>query len=294
MLQLLRYAMYGAVVTVALVVASSTAMAQKAPPAKAASNAKPTIIMVHGAFADGSSWDKVVPLLQAKGYNVVAVHQPMLSADDDVAAVKRAIEAAPGKVILVGHSYGGYVITEAGANDKVAGLVYVAAFAPDANESITSIGKSLPQPEWQKTMIVDSGGFATLPVESVMKNFAQDLPAAEQRVIAVKQGPIPVKAFDATVTNPAWKGRPVWYIRSAQDRMIDPKGQAMMAQRMKAKTTNLEASHVAMLSKPKQVAAVILQAAEQAPDEASRQSAQLGERVDDQRPRSTPADNNAR
>ena len=237
---------------------SGPAMADPAPAAPAAAPVvAKTIVLVHGAFADGSSWDKVVPLLQAKGYTVVAVQNPLSSLADDVAATKRAVDAATGPVLLVGHSWGGVVISEAGNNDKVAGLVYVAAFALDAGESVSDLGKGKPAPAWQSTLKVDSGGFAWLPAETV----AKDLPAAEQKAIAVKQGPIAVKAFDDKVKTPAWKTKPSWYIVADQDHMIDPQGEAMMAKRANATTTTLKGSHVIMVSKPKDVAAVILAAA---------------------------------
>jgi pimeloyl-ACP methyl ester carboxylesterase len=245
----------------ALLVASLPAMAEPpAPPAAAATPAK-SIILVHGAFADGSSWSKVIPALQAKGFNVVAVQNPLSSLADDVAATKRAIEAAPGPVILVGHSWGGVVITEAGNNDKVAGLVYVAAFAPDAGESVNDLGKGKPAPSWLATLKVDSGGFAWLPAETVAKDFAQDVSAADAKLIAVTQGPVATKAFDDKVKTAAWKTKPSWYIVADQDHMIDPQGQAAMAKRAGATTTTLKGSHVIMVSKPKEVAAVILTAA---------------------------------
>ena len=140
-------------VVVASLSGSSAALAEPAaskPPAK-------TIVLVHGAFADGSSWDKVVPLLLAKGYNVVAVHQPLTGAAEDIAATRRAIDAAPGDVVLVGHSYAGLVITEAGNDEKVVALVYVAAFGPEAGESINDIGKGKPAPAWQSALTVRQG-----------------------------------------------------------------------------------------------------------------------------------------
>lgn len=229
-------------------------------PAQAAKPAK-TIVLVHGAFADGSSWDRVVPLLQAKGYGVVAVHEPLTSLADDVAATKRVISAQPGEVILVGHSYGGAVISEAGNDPKVVGLVYVAAFAPDSKESINDLGKGQPKPPWLGQLQVDSGGFARLPAEAVEREFAQDLPAAESNLIAVKQGPIAVRCFDDKVTTAAWRVKSAWYVRAANDHMIDPRAQAFMAGRIKAKVTSIDASHVVMLSKARQVANVILEAA---------------------------------
>jgi pimeloyl-ACP methyl ester carboxylesterase len=218
-------------------------------------------VLVHGAFADGSSWDKVVPILLAKGYNVVAVHEPLSSLADDVAATKRAIDSQPGDVILVGHSYGGAVITEAGNNPKVVGLVYVAAFGPDAGESINDLGKGKPPPPWQSALKVDAGGFAWLPPEVVAKDFAPDTTPAEKKLIGVKQGPIATKCFDDKVKTAAWKTKPAWYLRASDDQMIDPAAQALMATRMKAMVTSVKSSHVPMVSKPRDVAAVILTAA---------------------------------
>ena len=231
-----------------------------AAPAAIADGPKKAIVLVHGAWADGSSWDKVIPLLTAKGYDVVAVHQPLSSLADDVAAVKRVIHAQPGDVLLVGHSYGGVVITEAGNDVKVKGLVYVAAFGPDANESVNDLGKGGPPPDWAKTMKVEDG-YSVLSAEAVAKDFAQDLPQADQRILSSKQGWTAMKAFDGKPSSAAWKSRPSWYVVASQDRMIPPAAEQQMAKRMNAKVIALSASHVVMLSHPKEVAAVILEAA---------------------------------
>jgi pimeloyl-ACP methyl ester carboxylesterase len=220
-----------------------------------------SIVLVHGAFADGTSWAKVIPLLAAKGYTVVAVQNPLSSLADDVAATRRAMEGVPGPVILVGHSWGGVVITEAGNDAKVAGLVYVAAFGPDEGESVNGLGKGKPAPPWAAALQVDSGGFARLPAEIVAKDFAQDVSPAEAKLIAATQGPVAVKCFDEAVKKAAWKSKPSWYVRSEKDHMIDPAAQEFMAKRMKASLTSLKTSHVPMVSRPKDVAAVILAAA---------------------------------
>lgn len=219
-----------------------------------------TVVLVHGAFADGSSWEKVIPLLQAKGLNVVAVQSPLTSLANDVDAVKRAIEAAPGQVILVGHSWGGTVITQAGNNEKVTALVYVAAFAPSRDQSVNDMLKGYPKPEWLGSVKVDSGGFLTLSPEAVGNFFAQDLPAAKIRTMAVTQGPISAKAFDDKVTEAAWGSKPSWYIVGAQDRIIGAEFEKLMAKNIGATTTVLQSSHVPMLSKPKEVADVIFAA----------------------------------
>ena len=248
----------------ALLLASLTTtvtQAQSASPEGKGGRAPVSIVLVHGAWADGSSWDKVIPLLQAKGYNVVAVHDPLSSLADDVATVKRAIHSQPGAVLLVGHSYGGLVITEAGADDKVKGLVYVAAFGLDGNETINGLGKGQPPPPWQKELKVDEGGFSYFTPSGIAENFAQDLKPTEQKALTATQGWTSMKVFDAHPGVVAWKTKPSWYIRAAQDRMIPPPAEEMMGKRMKAKLTSLDASHVVMLSKPKEVAAVILEAA---------------------------------
>src|SRR5216110_109090 len=154
------------------------------------------IVIVHGAWADGSSWSKVIPLLEAKGLHVVAVQNPLTSLADDVAATQRAIDAQKGPVILVGHSWGGTVITEAGASDKVAALVYVAAFAPDVGESSNDLGKAAPPPPGFSSVYSDPAGYLYLTPEGVAHDFAWDLPAAKTEVMAVTQGPIFGKAFD--------------------------------------------------------------------------------------------------
>ncbi len=220
-----------------------------------------TIVLVHGAFADGSSWDRVAPLLEAKGYRVVAVHQPLSSLEADVAATRRAIELAPGPVLLVGHSYGGFVITEAGTSDKITGLVYIAAFAPENGESINDLFKGKPAPAWVQTAVIDSAGFAWLPRTTVASEFAQDLSRADIDLLTTKQGPFAMRNFDDHITTAAWHNKPSWFIRPEQDHMIDPAAQEMMAKRAGAKLTNLRSSHVVMLSHPKEVAAVILTAA---------------------------------
>jgi pimeloyl-ACP methyl ester carboxylesterase len=205
--------------------------------AAAAGKPQKTVVLVHGAFADGSSWEKVIPLLQAKGLKVVAVQNPLTSLADDVAATKRAIEAQSGPVILVGHSWGGTVITEAGAHDKVAALVYVAAFAPDAGQSSNDLGKDGPPAPGLANIRPDSAGFLSLTLETVARDFAQDLPAAQTAVMAVTQGPISGKNFDERVTNAAWKSKPSWYIVAEKDRMIQPDLQRAMAKKINARTT---------------------------------------------------------
>ena len=249
----------------ASLIAAAIASGVTLVPAQAATpveqNPDTTVVLVHGAFADGSSWDKVIPLLQAKGLKVVAVQNPLTSLADDVAAAQRVIDAQTGRVVLVGHSWGGTVITEAGTSDKVKALVYVAAFAPSEGEASGELGKDYPTPPGIATLTADAAGFLYLPAESLRVNFAQDLPAAQTRLMAATQGPIQGKAFADKTTVAAWKNKPSYYIVAGKDRMIAPELQQAFAKKINGATTVLQTSHVPMLSQPKQVAEVILAAA---------------------------------
>ena len=241
--------------------ASAVLAAFAAAPARAEKAADDTtVVLVHGAFADGSSWDKVIPLLQAKGVKVVSVQNPLSSLADDVVAAQRVIDAQTGKVVLVGHSWGGAVITQAGTSDKVKALVYVAAFALSEGESLGSSGKNYPTPAGVPTLQEGPAGFVSLPVESYAANFAQDLPAATTKVLAATQGLFPAKNFAEPVTVAAWKNKPNYYIVAGKDRMIDPGLQRDFAKKISAVTTTVQTSHVPMVSQPKQVAEVILAA----------------------------------
>ena len=219
------------------------------------------VVLVHGAFADGSSWSKVIPLLQAKGLHVTSVAIPLTSFTDDVAATKRAIAAEDGPVILVGHSYGGVVITETGNDPKVVGLVYVAAFAPDTNQSITEISKPFPPPPGLNMVKPLTDGFILLTPEGIETAFAQDLTKEEKALILAVQPQTAGAIFGAKPTGAAWHDKPTWYIVSGNDRMIAPEQEKSMAKQMNATTTVLPSSHVAMLSHPREVAKVIEDAA---------------------------------
>lgn len=220
---------------------------------------KPTIIFVHGLWADGSCWSKVIPSLLEKGYKVISVQNPTTSLEDDVAATQRAIKLAGGDVILVGHSWGGFVITEAGNDPHVKALVYVAAYAPESGETVPSVSAKASQTKLTD-YIINTDGFVTLSMDGVTKAFTNGLPADEQSMIYAVQQPCNTKVFDGVATNIAWKTKPSWYIVSANDQTISPDLERMMAARAKAKTTTLETPHVAMLAKPKEVLAVILDA----------------------------------
>ncbi|MYM69487.1 alpha/beta fold hydrolase [Pseudoduganella sp. FT55W] len=236
---------------------AATAFAHAAAPAN-----DTTIVLVHGAFADGSSWEKVIPLLHAKGYKVVAVQNPLSSLADDVTATQRVVDAQTGKVVLVGHSWGGTVITQAGTSDKIKALVYVAAFAPSEGEATGNLGKDYAVPPGIATLQVDATGYAWLPADSVAKNFAQDVSPATASLIYATQGPIALKAFGETTTVAAWKNKPSYYIAASKDRMIAPELQQAFAKKINATTTTLATSHVPMVSQPAKVAEVIIAAAQ--------------------------------
>ena len=229
-----------------------------------AQSAKPTVVLVHGAWADGSSWAKVIPLLEKAGLNAVAVQNPLTSFEDDLAATKRAIALQNGPVILVGHSWGGVVITEAGADPKVAGLVYVAAFAPDVGEAVGDLGKEFPPAPGGAEIRPDASGYLTMTPKGVFEYFAQDVKPAEKKLILATQGATNSALFGAKVANAAWKTKPTWYVVAANDRMIQPDLERKFAKAMKAKTVELPTSHVAMVSRPEEVAKLIIEAAKAA------------------------------
>jgi pimeloyl-ACP methyl ester carboxylesterase len=219
------------------------------------------VVLVHGAWADGSSWSKVIVLLQAKGYNVTAVQNPLTSFKEDVDAAKRAIAAQDGPLILVGHSYGGVVVTEAGNDSKVAALVYVAAFAPDAGQSILDISKDYPKPAGLEKIVPQPDGFLLLSPDGIETAFAQDLDPEGKRLLTAVQTPTHGSLFAAQPTQAAWRSKPSWYVVATNDHMIAPEQEADMAKRMGATTTVLSSSHVAMLAHPEDVAKVIADAA---------------------------------
>ena len=229
-----------------------------APAARAAGG---TIVLVHGAFADGSSWSKVIPLLEARGLKVIAVQLPMTSLADDVAATDRAIDRAAGPVTLVGHSWGGTVITQAGVSDKVKALVYVAAFANQIGTNDQDLVKDYPAAPGGTEIVADQAGFAHLSDAGIVKHFAPDLPPAEQKLIAATQGPIRAGNFGERATAAAWSVKPSWYIVAENDHMIPPAAEQAMANAIKAHTTTVKSSHVVMLAHPEAVAKVIEAAA---------------------------------
>lgn len=218
------------------------------------------VILVHGAWADGSSWSKVIVLLERRGFHVTAVQLSLTSVAEDVATLQRAIDLESGPILLVGHSYAGVVITEAGNDPKVNGLVYVSAYAPDAGQSVFSLNALLPETPVNQEIIVNAG-FLSLTQEGIRADFAQDLPETEKQTLAVTQGPVAAVAFGTPATTPAWYRKPSWYMIASQDRVISPQLEAMMAQTINAETITVHSSHVIMLSRPEAVADFITHAA---------------------------------
>jgi pimeloyl-ACP methyl ester carboxylesterase len=223
---------------------------------------KPVIVLVHGAFADGSSWAKVIPILESDGYSVIAVQNPLTSLEDDVATTKRVIEAQKGPFVVVGHSYGGAVITAAAAGSaNVKALVYVAAFAPDADEVLETPGKRFSPPPLSAALVPDAAGFLYIDRAKFHDAFCRDLPAADARVMAATQKPVNGSVFTASVPGGAWRSIPSWYVVASEDRAINPELERFYAKRIGATTTEIRSSHVPFLSHPSEVAKVIAAAA---------------------------------
>jgi pimeloyl-ACP methyl ester carboxylesterase len=239
---------------------SSEAAPVAATPAAPAPAAPVTAILVHGAWADGSSWSRVTPLLQARGIHVVSVQLRRASLAEDAAIVQRAVEAQAGKVVLVGHSYGGAAITEGGNDAKVGALVYVAAFAPGDGESINDLVSPYPAGAWQAGLVPDSAGNLSLSSAAYTTYFAADLPKDEAAVLATSQGPIFAHVLQDKVTNAAWKNKPAYWALSANDQIIPADFQQGEAARIKAKVTTISGGHTELLSHPQEVAGVILDA----------------------------------
>lgn len=227
---------------------------------------QPSVVIVHGAFADGSDWAKVVPLLQAEGIKVTVVQNPLTSLADDVAATQRVLNNQDNGVVLVGHSWGGTVISQVGTDQKVRGLVYVAAFAPDAGQASKDLGKDFPAPPGVKDIAADKNGFLYMTRQGMATGFAQDLPTAQTDIMTATQGPIRASAFGDMTSVAAWKGKPSWYVVAREDRMIQPDLQRAFAKKIGAQVTEVEASHVPQQSRPADVAKVIIQAVHKTQD----------------------------
>jgi pimeloyl-ACP methyl ester carboxylesterase len=217
------------------------------------------IVLVHGFFADGSGWQGVAKILTRDGYNVAVVQEPETSFAEDVKVTTRAIDTFDGKSILVGHSYGGMVITEAGVNPKVAGLVYVSAFQPDAGESLLNLVKKMPPPS--ESIKATADGYLYVDQALFHADFAADLPAADARFMAMSQVMPTVQTAGAPATQIAWKTKPSWAVITTADRTVNPELQRFMAARAGSKVVEINGSHVAFIAHPEAVAKVIEQAA---------------------------------
>jgi len=226
-----------------------------------ADSATPAVVLVHGGFVDGSGWEGVYKVLRADGYSVSIVQNPTLSLFDDVAATKRIIGRQQGPVILVGHSYGGVVITEAGNHPNVAGLVYVAAFAPDKGESVATLIKDPPPGAPVPPILPPQDGFLFLDREKFAASFAADVDQDKAEFMADSQVPWGVEALSGTISVPAWKSKPSWYLIATDDRIIPPPAQQFMSKRAGSTVVEVKGSHSVYVSNPQEVAALIETAA---------------------------------
>ncbi|MGH8612128.1 MAG: alpha/beta fold hydrolase [Gammaproteobacteria bacterium] len=221
-----------------------------------------TIVLVHGGFVDGSGWEGVYNILRKYGYSVAIVQNPTISLADDVAATKRVIAAQNGPVILVGHSYGGAVITEVGNDPRVVGLVYVTAFAPDKGESVSTLIKDPPPGAPVPPILPPQDGYLLLDKTKFPASFAADVDAEKAAFMADSQVPWGVGALDGTIGEPAWKTRPSWYLVATDDKMIPPPAQRFMAERAGSTVVEVAGSHAIYVSQPNAVAALIEKAAQ--------------------------------
>jgi pimeloyl-ACP methyl ester carboxylesterase len=244
-----------AAVLTAAVGFSSATYADAVAPVKARN-----VVLVHGAYADGSSWSEVIPLLQEAGLHVTSVQNPLTSFADDVDATKRILALQDGPTVLVGHSYAGMVISETGVDPKVTALVYVAARAPDAGEDYPALAAKFPAPA-ASNGLVHQGGFAELSEDAFVHYFAGDLPVAKARVLYAVQGRISDTLFAAKTTHAAWRSKPSWYAVSKHDEATSPDLERFLAKRMNATTVELASSHVSLIPHPHEIANLILQAA---------------------------------
>ena len=220
----------------------------------------PTVVLVHGGFVDGAGWEGVYNILKKDGHNVSIVQNPTTSLADDVAATRLVIARAQGPVVLVGHSYGGVVVSEAGSDQKVAGLVYIAAFVPDKGESVESLIKNPPPGAPVPPILPPENGYLFLDKAKFRASFAADVDEAKAAFLADSQVPWGVGALSGAVSEPAWRSKPSWYLVATEDKMIPPPAQRQMATRAGATVTEAAGSHAIYISKPEAVAALIAKA----------------------------------
>jgi pimeloyl-ACP methyl ester carboxylesterase len=224
-------------------------------------SALPAIVLVHGGFVDGSGWEDVYKILKKDGYSVSIVQNPTVSLADDVAVTKRAIAAQSRPVVLVGHSYGGVVITEAGNDPRVAGLVYIAAFAADKGESVASLIKDPPPGAATPPILLPQDGFLFLDANKFAASFAADVPKDKADFMAQSQVPWGLDALNGSVTEPAWRNKPSWYLVASDDKMVPPPAQRLMSKRAGSTVVEVKGSHAVYVSRPDAVAAFIEKAA---------------------------------
>ena len=240
--------------------AFAATLALGTPLAASAATAR-NVVLVPGAFTDKSSWDQVAHLLRKKGFKVTEVDIPLTSLDADIKATRQVLDAQKGATVLVGHSWGGVVIGEAGDAPKVKALVYVAAFAPNKGESVQALSSSGPAAEGLKAVHPDANGFLSVDPAAFPHVFVGDIPAAQGEALAARQRPISAAAFGAVATVAAWTVKPTYYAISANDLMVPPQAEAFFAKRMNATTVTLQSSHASPVSHPKEVAKLIEEAA---------------------------------
>jgi len=219
------------------------------------------IVLVHGGFVDGAGWESVYKILKKEGYDVSIVQNPTISLAGDVAVTKRVLAGQDGPAILVGHSYGGAVITQAGNDPKVAGLVYITAFAPDKGESVASLIKNPPPGTPVPPILPPQDGFLLLDKAKFPASFAGDVEPGKAAFMADSQVPWGVEAFSGTISEPAWKSKPSWYLIVTDDKMIPPDAQRFMSKRAGSTVVEVKGSHAIYVSQPEAVAALIEQAA---------------------------------
>ena len=241
--------------TAATSLLSRSAFAQSAPKAK-------NVVLVHGLFADGSCWSEVIPRLQAAGLNVTSVQNPLTTLSEAVDAAMRVLERQDGPTVLAGHSFSGMIVTDAGVHPNVSAVVYVAARAPDAGEDYTALAKKFPTPPASAGIIFDRDE-GRLSEEAFLRDFAHDLPEAKARALYAVQWPFHKELLTGKTTHAAWRSKPSWYAVSTEDRTINPDLERFMASRMGAKTIEVKASHVSLISRPEVIANLILEAAAQ-------------------------------
>jgi pimeloyl-ACP methyl ester carboxylesterase len=245
--------------SIALLTGAAAALLPERSTARTADRAR-NVVLVHGAYADGSSWSEVIPRLLTAGLKATAVQNPLTSLADDVAATRRIIALQDGPTVLAGHSWAGTVISEAGVDPKVRALVYVAARAPDAGEDYAALARTFPTPP-ASAGLVWSDGFGQLSEEAFLGDFAADVDPARARVLHAVQGRVSSKLFGSRTTQAAWRSRPSWYAVSTKDRTTAPELERFLAKRMNAKTIELDSSHLSLISHPDQIAELILEAA---------------------------------